>query len=285
MLAVAIVAPALAVAGVCAALLADGQPASRPASQVSNPAGLARAQAAAWLASQVAATSVISCDPAMCAAIQQRGVPAGDLVVLGSGGAVDPLASNIVAATSPVRDEFGSRLVTVYAPAVLATFGDGAARIDIRAVAPDGAAAYLSAVAADLQSRQRLGAELLRNPGLRVPAAASRQLRSGRVDTRLLAALATLADLHPLRVIGFGDSGPGASAFVPLRSVLIETGLPTADAAWAHAVLRFLAAQQPPYRPGRTAIVQLAGGQLAVRCEYPAPGPFGLLTGAATRAR
>ncbi len=133
--------------------------------------------------------------------------------------------------------------------------------------------------------RSRVGAELSRNHRLRVPAGAARQLRSGRVDTRLLAALATLADLHPLRVIGFGDSGPGASAFVPLRSALIETGLPTADVVWAHAVLRSLAAQQPPYRPSRTAIVQLAGGQLAVRFEYPAPGPLGLLTGAATRAR
>ncbi len=283
--AVAIVAPAIAVAGLCAALLTGRQPAIRPAGQGSDQARLTRAQAASWVASQVARSSVISCDPAMCAAIQQHGVPAGDLLVLGPGGATDPLASNVVVATAPVRDEFGTRLASVYAPVVLASFGDDAARVDIRAVAPDGAAAYRSELAADLRSRARLGAELLRNPRLRIPATAARLLRSGRVDTRLLAALATLADLRPLQIVGFGDAGPGASGVVPLRSVVIESGLPNAGAGWPTPVLAFLTAQQPPYRPVRAALVRLARGQLAVRFEYPTPGPLGLLTAAANPAR
>jgi hypothetical protein len=245
-----------------------------------------RAAAASWVARQVGSTSVVACDAAMCAALQQRGLPAADLLVLGPGGPADPLASNVVIATQPVRSEFGTELAQVYAPLVLASFGTGAAAIQVRAIAPDGAAAYRAALRSDEGSRIRMGQELIRNPRLVLPPPAQLQLARGAVDDRLLAILATLADLRSLRVVAFGDAGPGAGAGAPLREVIVTA--PTAgpgSAGWASPVVSFLTAQQPPYRPASAQLVHLAGGLLAVQIEYQAPGPLGLLTsaGAATK--
>ena len=108
-------------------------PATREASAV-------RDQAAAWVAGHVSGGAVLACDSAICAALAQHGVPAGNLLVLGPG-AGDPLGSAVVVETAAVRNIFGARLASVYAPEVLASFGTGAARIEVRIVAPDGTAA------------------------------------------------------------------------------------------------------------------------------------------------
>ena len=81
---------------------------------------------------------------------------------------------------------FGSRLATVYAPQTLASFGSGAARIDVRVIAPDGAAAYRTALAADLRARRAAGLQLLADPRVSAQASARSQLAAGRVDERLL---------------------------------------------------------------------------------------------------
>jgi hypothetical protein len=248
-------------------------------------AAVNRAAAASWVARQVGRTSVISCDAAMCAELQQRGLPAADLLVLGPAGPADPLASNVIIATEPVRTEFGAELAQVYAPLVLASFGYGQAGIEVRAIAPDGAAAYQAALRSDQGSRIRLGNELIENSRLALPPQARGQLTRGAVDDRQLAILATLADLRPLRVVSFGDAGPGAGAAAPLREVIITADTSPASAAWASPVLSFLTAQQSPYRPASAVLIRLRGGKPAVQIEYPAPGPLGLLTsaGAATK--
>jgi hypothetical protein len=87
----------------------------------------------------------------MCAALAQRGIPAGNLLVLGPGSG-DPLGSAVVVETAAVRNIFGERLASVYAPEVLARFGTGAARIEVRIVAPDGTAAYRRALAVDIRA-------------------------------------------------------------------------------------------------------------------------------------
>jgi tetratricopeptide (TPR) repeat protein len=270
---------ALAITSISTLTAGGHNPGTRPAGSADSLAARYRAEAASWVASQVGRASVIACDPAMCAMLQQRAVPAGDLLALGPSGPPDPLASNIVVATAPVRAEFGTRLATVYAPLIIASFGTGPAAVEVRAIAPDGAAAYRAEIATDLHARERVGAELARNARLVIPAGARAQLSRGEVDTRLLAVLATLADLHELRIVTFGDAGPRASAIVPMRSVVITQDVPgPAAASWCSSVLSFLAAQQPPYRPASASLIRLARGQSAVRIEYPTPGPLGLLT-------
>ena len=257
---------------------------ARPAGQANSgpqiPASLqaaatTRTAAARWIAGQVSPAAIVACDPAMCAALQASGVPAGRLLVLGTSTG-DPLGSSLVVATPALRSQFGARLASVYAPVVIASFGTGAARIDIRAVAADGTAAYDSAVAADRSARIAAGRQLIGNRHITTSPAAQAVLRAGQVDPRLLAMLAALAAQQPLRILAFGDSSPGASAAIPLRSVqLAPAGAAAHAVARLRAMLSFLQAQQVPYLPTRAVLV----GQSALSVEYAAPSPLGLLSG------
>jgi hypothetical protein len=233
----------------------------------------ARLAAAAWVASQVSRSAVVGCDPAMCAALVRAGVPAGDLLTLGADGPPDPLAANVVVATAALRAEFGTRLATGYAPETLAVFGAGPAAIAVRAIAPDGGPAFSAAIQSDLRARRQFGASLLHNRHLLMPDRARAELAAGEVDSRLLATLATLADLQPLRIVAFGDAGPGAGPAVPLRSVVIAPA-GRAGASWARSVLSFLSEQQAPFHP---ASAVLTGATGAVRIQFASPSPLGLL--------
>jgi hypothetical protein len=223
----------------------------------------------------VAASAIVACDPAMCAALHADGLPATRLLVLGTATA-DPLGSDVVVATLAVRNEFGTRLQSVYAPVVIASFGTGAGRIDIRAIAPDGTAAYEAALAADRRSRISAGGQLLRNPRIIVTGGARNALSAGDVDPRLLMMLAALADQQQVRITAFGDPSPGASPVVPLRSVQIAALGPGAEAAASlRSMLSLIDAQRQPFQPLRAALA----GSSALTVEYAAPSPLGLLGG------
>ena len=229
-----------------------------------------------WVARQVAPSAIVACDPAMCAALQASGVPAGRLLMLGTA-AADPLGSDVVVATPAVRTQFGARLETVYAPAVIASFGSGAARIDIRAVAPDGAAAYAAALAADRSARVSAGRQLLRNRRIQAGSGVRAALRAGEVDARLLAMFAALAAEQPLRILALADPSPGVvSLAAPYRGAEIAPGhAGTKTAARVRAMLSFLRAQRLPYLPTQAALA----GRSALNIEYSAPSPLGLLSG------
>jgi len=240
-------------------------------------AAAARRQAAAWVAAQVSHSAVVSCDPEMCAALQAKGFPAGDLMALGPA-ASDPLGSAVIVATETVRSEFGSRLTSVYAPAAVASFGSGAARVDVRVYAAGGAAAYLGALRADEQARRSVGSQLLRNPRISAAPAARRELADGQVDSRLLITIATLAGQGPVSIAAFGDAGPRASPGMPLRLAELASP-PGAKSGYLQSVLALLRAQQQPYLADSLALVRLGNGREGVRIEFAAPSPLGLLNG------
>jgi hypothetical protein len=48
------------------------------------------------------------------------------------------------------------------------------------------------------------------------------------------------------------------------------------------AALAMVRAQLAPYAPAHSATVRLAGGRPALRIDFAAPGPLGLLTGTAS---
>jgi hypothetical protein len=165
----------------------------------------------------------------------------------------------------------------VYAPGVIASFGTGAGRIDVRAIAPDGTAAYQAALAADRRSRISAGSQLLRNPRIVTSATAREALSAGDVDSRLLLVLAALAVQQPVRITAFGDPSPGASPDVPLRSVqLAPLGSGAGAGASLRSVLSFIDAQRQPFQPLQAGL----DGSSAVTIEYAAPSPLGLLGGA-----
>ena len=235
-------------------------------------------RAAAWVADQVSRAAKVSCDQVMCQALEERDVPAASLHELRAGQA-DRLRSGVLVSTAAVRTLIGTEAVTADAPAVIATFGSGNVRIEVREIVQGGAAAYFSSLSKDIRDRRASGISLLENPRITVSAAARGQLRAGQVDSRLLVVIASLAAGQPVSILAFGDLGPGASPGIPFRcAYLAETdGTVVAQGQRMSALLR---GQTGPYaaahiQPGRLA------GRNVLQIEFSAPSPQGLLGPAA----
>src|SRR3984885_5360010 len=228
-----------------------------------------RNQAADWIAQQLLPSVLIGCDPLMCQALSATGVSASRLSLV-QPSAPDPLGVEVIVATPALRSQFGPRLATVYAPLVLASFGSGAQRIDIRYLAPGGTAAFQASLASARQTRMEAGRQLLSNKNVQASAQASGALLAGDVDPRLLITLGLLAHEMPIRLVLFDDSSPGASSVVPLRGAEIGA----TSSAGLSAMLAFLA-QQTTYQPSHYQKVENANGQV-VTIQYDAPGPLGL---------
>jgi hypothetical protein len=230
-----------------------------------------RQQAAGWIAREVASNIVVGCDLEMCNQLQKSGFPGARLMQL-QPTSPDPLGAQLVVATPVIRNQFGTRLASVYAPLVIASFGTGAERVDIRFIAPDGSKAFEAQLATDRKNRITAGEQLLANNHVQASAGARQALLAGRVDPRLLVTLGTLAGLMPIQLVAFDDPSPGAGSDVPLRGAELgaaaATGLP--------AMVAFLTAQQNEYAPAVASITQIADGQHVVTVRYDAPGPMGL---------
>ena len=230
-----------------------------------------RQQAAGWIAREVASNIVVACDLEMCNQLQKSGFPGARLLPL-QPTSPDPLGAQLVVATPVIRNQFGTRLASVYAPLVIASFGSGAERVDVRFVAPDGSKAFEAELATDRKNRIAAGEQLLANNHVEASADARKALLAGQVDPRLLVTLGTLAGLMPIHLVAFDDPSPGASSDVPLRGAEIGA----AAAAGLPAMVTFLKAQQDQYAPAVASITQTANGQHVVTVRYDAPGPMGL---------
>lgn len=228
-----------------------------------------RDQAAAWIAQQVLPSVLIGCDPLMCQALEAANVSASRLSVV-QPSAPDPLGVEVIVATPALQSQFGPRLATVYAPLVLASFGSGVQRIDIRYLPPGGTAAFDASLAAAKRSRIQAGQQLLSNKHVQASAQARGALLAGDVDPRLLITLGLLAHEIPVQLVLFDDPSPGASSAVPLRGAEIGASA----SAGLSAITAFLA-QQTTYQPSQYHEVRIAGAQV-VTVQYDAPGPLGL---------
>ncbi|MDQ2875471.1 MAG: hypothetical protein M3Y33_12040, partial [Actinomycetota bacterium] len=215
---------------------------------------------------------MVACDPGMCAALESLGVTPGRLVLLQRPGAARLLGPGIIVAALSIP----IRLAHEYAPALIASFGSGSARVDVRETVPGGTAAYASALRADLAARMSAGSQLLQNGRITFTAQAAAQLRAGAVDSRLLVTLAAMSSQYSIRVTGFGDTSPGAQ--VLFRAVVITRGGRSAGTAGLTAALDMVNAQGSPYRPARASIIHPATGSAALLIEFAAPSPLGLLT-------
>ena len=261
-------------AGVTLAFTQREAPSTHVTRHVPNAIQVAQAdrqQAAGWIAREVASNIVVGCDLQMCNQLQKSGFPGARLMQL-QPTSPDPLGSQLVVATPVIRNQFGTRLASVYAPLVIASFGSGAERVDVRFVAPDGTKAFEAELATDRKARIAAGEQLIANNHVQASADARNALLAGRVDPRLLVTLGTLAGLMPIRLVAFDDPSPGASPDVPLRGAEIGA----ATAAGLPAMVTFLKAQQDEYAPAVASITQIANGQHVVTVRYDAPGPMGL---------
>jgi hypothetical protein len=228
-----------------------------------------RSQAAAWIAQQLLPSVLIGCDPLMCRALEAASVSASRLSVV-QPSAPDPLGVEVIVATPALQSQFGPRLATVYAPLVLASFGSGTQRIDIRYLPPNGTAAFQASLPPARKARIEAGQQLLTNKNVQASAQARSSLLAGNVDPRLLITLGLLVHEMPVRLILFNDPSPGATSEVPLRGAEIGASA----SAGLSAMLAFLA-QQTTYQPSQYHEVRIAGSQV-VTMQYDAPGPMGL---------
>jgi hypothetical protein len=219
----------------------------------------------------------------MCQALKAQGVAASRLYQLGPQ-TTSPLRSQVIVATAVVRAQFGNVLNSVYAPAVLASFGLGPDRIDIRVIAQHGAAAYRALLSADLANRKASGMQLLHSGRIAAGAVARRELAAGEIDGPLLIALAEMAATHPMFIVDFGSPAPGASPDMPLcQADLAEDAHVrhhaghVVNAGYVRSMVSFLHAQHGPFRPARVQTMRLADGVAVLRVEFSAPSPLGLL--------
>jgi serine/threonine protein kinase len=236
----------------------------------------ARTEAINWILQQVSRAAVVSCDQQVCLDLVNRGFPAANVLTLGPG-SNDPLGSTLVVATAPIRAQYGSRLASVYAPVVIASFGSGTARIAIRLVFPGGTAGYLAVQQSDLSARKAADAQLLTNSQIKVSASARAQLLSGDIDPRLPQLLAIMAAGHPVHILDFVDQSPGGGPASLLRSVDLATldgAAHMTRAAYLRWIYAFIDAQRAQYRPDWAQLVTLRTGQTVLRIGYGAPSPL-----------
>jgi hypothetical protein len=238
---------------------------------------ITRSQAASWVVQQVSQDDSVSCDRAMCAALRTARFPASKLLVLGPTSPT-PVTAAVVVVTQAVRDLFGSSIDSAWAPAVLASFGAGAAEVSIRVIAPHGAATYFKQLSSGLAERTQDGNALEGNLQITLSASAKAAMAAGQVDPRLLLALADLAGDEPIDIVDFGNVGPGAGPGLLLRYAdLDENGQPAklTNPAYVQAMHSFLSKADKAIRPASSQLVAPPGsGADVFRVQFTAPSPL-----------
>ena len=232
----------------------------------------ARTQAVSWIMHQVSPGAIVSCDSQMCADLAHSGFPSSNLSLRGPG-TNDPLGSDLVVATAALRNQFG-RQMAVDAPAIMATFGTGNARIDIRWVYPGGAKAYGAAMPPALHSRKVADAQLLTNGNVKLSATARSQLLSGQVDPRLLQLIVPMAHDHLLRIVDFSRQAPGGGPASLLRWVDLAATVRVPHltrAGYLSWMGSYIHVQQGAYHPAWSQQVTLPTGQAVLRIGFGAP--------------
>jgi hypothetical protein len=220
---------------------------------------------------QVSRAAVVGCDAQVCADLISRGFPRANLLTFGPQ-SNDPLGVALVVDTAAVRAQFHDRLA-VWAPAIIAAFGSGNARIEIRLNFPGGATAYRAVQQKYARARELADAQLLTNNRITFSAKAKTQLRSGNIDPRLPLLIAAMAHFHPLQVVDFGDQAPGGGPASLLRSMDLATADPPAHltpSAYINWMRSFIKVQRSQYHPALS-LVTLSTGQTMLRIAYLAP--------------
>jgi len=249
--------------------------ASHPSASRQQTTAASRMRAITWIVHQVSRAAVVACDPQVCADLASGGFPSANLDPLGPQ-STDPLGANVIVVTAAIRAQYGARLASVYAPIVIASFGSGSARIDIRQLYPGGTTGYRQVQQADARARKAHDALLLTNSQITFSATARRQLLSGGIDPRLPQLLAYMAHAHHLTVADFGDQSPGGGPASLLRSVDLTTG-PAAritSAAYPRWMQRLLRVQRAQYHLAWSHLIRSATGQPVLNIGYDAPSPL-----------
>lgn len=231
----------------------------------------ATAEAATWVHGQVASSTAVACDPQACAALASSGFT-GATVQIGKN-STSLSNAGLVVVTPEFLKLAGSNpgLRADVTPIALASFVNGNAQVTVRVVYPQGGAAYVTALKQSVTKRANIGKQLVSIGKVSTSASARSDLTSGSVDQRLMLIIKALAVVEPLDVVGFTDSGPGASSGVPFRLMVLAANDPAATVsaqAYLQAMLNLLQAH------GAHAIQTTLNGHNVVEVGYSAPTPL-----------
>jgi protein kinase-like protein len=281
--AVTVLGSVLLVAGVIGAavnLAGRGAPPApptglRPALPPPNTEAAVRNEAVAWIVHQVSRSAIVGCDAQVCADLAGQGFPGANLLTIGPQ-TNDPLGADLVVSTAAVRAQLRDRLAAVWAPAIIAAFGSGNARIEIRLEYPGGATSYNADRGKYQRARKLIDAQLLANRSIKLSAKARAQLRSGDIDPRLPELIAAMVHIHPVRIVEFGGQSPGGGPASLLRSMDLATAHPPAhltSSAYINWMRSFVNVQRSQYHPVLS-LVTPPGGKAMMRIGYGAPSPL-----------
>jgi hypothetical protein len=245
------------------------------------------AQSEQWVDANLPVDARIIADSAVMADLARTGTPAWDLLdyrkldaqrsaaVAGNWRVYD-----FVVSTPAMRrgvDPAGQTRVAIASSTVVASFGVGGGRVEVREVDARGPDAAAGRTAAAEQASSEAGRQLLTSRSIRLSPDAAQQVVSGDVDGRLLSTLVGLSGQHSLTVGSFTD--PDAGGLFPNRlrqvSVLVVDGVLVQDQSpQVTSVTNWLAAQTDPFRPGAVAV---HGNELLIRFRLPGPNEAGVL--------
>ncbi|WP_170285553.1 hypothetical protein [Microbacterium rhizomatis] len=169
--------------------------------------------AASWLIANSAPNQALIVDAPMSGDLLTAGWSADDLFVYDS-------AQGAASVEQPTNWRDAAFVVTTPAAAstviasgqvgqavdnstLVASFGSGTDVVQVRKVTPEGASLASFASRRDAQTRAEFGAQLAENASVRLSVADRSQLAAGRVDTRIVAVLGTLAAASDVAVTSF----------------------------------------------------------------------------------
>src|SRR3954469_10420925 len=249
-------------AAVLVALVAAGWVYGYPALRPSTDRGGPMADAREWLRTNASGSRVLVDDDAW-AELAQAGWPTGMLVAPAACAAACPPAEWAVFAddATDLRSRYPALEAAFDNSGATAVFGTGERRVTVSRLgllpADPGAPSESSA-------RAHAGEALQASARITFAPDAAAQLRAGRVDPRLIATIAALAALEPVRVAAFPEVPGEDPAGQPRRRVLLTGG---EDGAAA-----FYTGQRDLFRP--SSVTRTGGGVLVT---YPLFAPPGLL--------
>jgi hypothetical protein len=215
-----------------------------------------------WIATNVGADAGIVVDDATGAGLAAAGRPVADLVwsrttVDRTARDADPAAADpagidwrragYLVSTPELRSAAERRpglAAALGSSMVIAIFGSGDDRTEVRVITPDGPDVRQVDLEADRALSARAGAALAANPSVGLSQRIGSALANGEVDLRLLTTVATLAPDRTVSLIDLVRDPAEAKAGGRYRTVVLS--VPTGD---EDEVLAFFARQEGRFRP------------------------------------
>jgi hypothetical protein len=243
-------------------------------------------QSEKWVASNLPTDARIVADATVRADLTKAGVPAWDLV---DSALIDAQPTtevtgwrvyDYVVSTPRLRTALttgGQVRAALLSSVVVASFGYGPARVEVRELAAQGVQAAAARTQQAEQASAEAGRQLLTSPNVRLSPDAAQQAASGMVDGRLMSVLVGLGSQFSLTVGAFSDPDPGGLYENRLRQVsliVVDGALVAGQSTQVAAVTNWLAAQQGEFRPSAVAV---HGNQLLVRFRVLGPHESGVL--------